>query len=69
MSKAPTPAASGNVALDPETSRCLKELRAMIASIESGELALRRFYDDLTEQNGLHREVLIRVTYVPKVTK
>lgn len=54
-------------ALDPETARCLKELRSLISGIEDGSLALRRYCDDLTEQQGLHREVLIRVTLVPKV--
>lgn len=53
--------------LDPETKRCLKEMRVLISGIEDGSLALRRYCDDLTEQQGLHREVLIRVTLVPKV--
>lgn len=53
--------------LDPETTRCLREMRSVIKGIESGALALRRFSDDLVEQDGMHREVLIRVTLIPKV--
>lgn len=53
-------------AVDPETARCLKELRSIIAAVEDGSWALRRFCDDLTEQNGLHREMRILTTLVPK---
>ena len=51
--------------LDPETARCLKELRSVIAKVEDGSWALCHFADALTEQQGLHREMLIRVTLVP----
>lgn len=52
--------------VDPETDRCLKELRSVIKSVEDGSWALRHFADALTEQAGLHREMLIRVTLIPK---
>lgn len=52
--------------LDAQTMRCLHELRDVIRAIEAGELALRRFADVLTEEDGLHREISIRTTFIPK---
>lgn len=52
--------------LDPQTARCLGELKSIIKSIESGEFALRRYADVLMEEDGLHREVSIRTTFVAK---
>lgn len=51
--------------VDPETARCLKELRSIIKLVEDGRWVLRHFADALTEGDGLHREMLIRVTYTP----
>jgi hypothetical protein len=55
--------AKAKIALDPQTERCVKELKLIIADIESGELLLRRYADILAEDQGLHREVSIRTTF------
>ncbi len=38
----------------------------MISGIEAGELALRRFDDQLVEDDGMHRSIGLRVTFVPR---
>jgi hypothetical protein len=60
MSKAP------KLEVDPQTARCLRELRATIDAIEAGEVALRLFEDRLVEENGMHRTIALRVTFLPK---
>lgn len=55
-----------NVALDPQTARCLTELREVIRAIEAGELGLVRYADVLTAEDGMHREIGIKTTFVPR---
>lgn len=60
MAKPPT------IPLDPQTARCLKELREVIRAIEADEVGLRRYADVLSdESDGLHREIAIRTTFIP----
>lgn len=63
---APTPGSP----LDPQTARCLNELRAVIRGIEEGELALRRYADEVNEERGqLDRCVIVRATILPTKPK
>lgn len=65
MTKAPT-TTPAKPQLDPHTARTLHELRDVIRAIEAGEVALRRFVDSLAEeQDGMHRELMVRVTLIP----
>ncbi len=57
------------ITVDPQTARCLSELRAVIKAIESGEVALRRYADVLTEEGALHREIALKVTFLPPGAK
>jgi len=64
---AKTPEKPG-LTLDAQTMRCLHELRDVIRAIEAGELVLRRYADVLSDEEGLHREISIRTTFIPKGT-
>lgn len=55
--------------IDPQTARCLRELRDTIKAIESGAVALRRYADVLTEEDGLHREIALKITFLPQTSK
>lgn len=55
--------------LDPHTARVLREFREVISQIESGELALRRFSDELIDTGALQRNVSIAATFIPPKAK
>ena len=50
--------------LDPQTKRCLKELKDSIKMIEEGKVVLRHYHDELVDEQGLHRKISIRMTFV-----
>lgn len=65
----PPPAGTAKPPLDPQTARCLAELRAVIRAVEAGEAGMTRFDDSLIGEDGLHRSLGLRVTYHPPKAK
>lgn len=55
--------------LDPQTERCLRELRDVIRMIETGEVGLTRFLDELVDAGRLQRQVAITATFNPPKAK
>lgn len=54
------------IALDPQTARCLYELREMCNAVEAGKLSLLDFSDNIAcEHDGMHRRLGLHAVFIP----
>lgn len=51
--------------IDPHTARAIGLFREIIGWLEAGKVALRRVADVTAEEDGLHRDISLRVTFIP----